>query len=477
LTQETFTKTFFYQKPAVFYVRSYALNKLLSSTLLIIMIGGFAIAGTTRFSTVQAATEVVGLLTSDTTWTKASSPYSLTGPVAINQGVTLRVEPGVTVNLNGYYIRVNGTLTARGSPTDKITFNGGQLTFTTVSNGWNEHTQSGCIIQNAIINQIVISNKNPIKIDSNIINGDISVTSSSIISNSIVTGDISSLMSTISNNNVKGDITLGSVTLGGFTTAEESSIVSGNTVEGTIFSGRPQGTPEIFDNTVSEGGIGCTGYGSIHNNYVHDCDVGIGLYSTRVFGGYLACYATVENNIVVDNDRGIRIELSSLNGPGTQTPTVQYNTIARNSIGISLYESNYGKTPTIRYNNLESNFDYNFYLSASNSPDVSYNWWGTTNESAISQSIYDFKNDFNLGTVNFVPFLTAQNPDAPAIPVPTPTPPPTSSPSPTLSPNPTSTPSQEPQQTLQLEAILGVAIAAAVIAAGLGLLIYLIKRK
>jgi hypothetical protein len=152
------------------------LNKLLSSTLLIIMIGGFAIAGTTRFSTVQADAEVVGLLASNTTWTKASSPYSLTGPVAINHGVTLRVEPGVTVNLNGYYIRVNGTLTARGNPTDKITFNGGQITFTTVSNGWNEQRQSGCIIENAVISQTSISSSNPIKIDSCIINSNIEVT-------------------------------------------------------------------------------------------------------------------------------------------------------------------------------------------------------------------------------------------------------------------------------------------------------------
>jgi hypothetical protein len=122
---------------------------------------------------------------------------------------------------------------------------------------------------------------------------------------------------------------------------------------------------------------------------------------------------------------------------------------------------------------VENNSDYNFYLSASNSPDVSYNWWGTTDESAISQSIYDSKNDFNLGTVNFVPFLTAPNPNAPANPAPTPTPPPTSSPSPTLTP----TPSEEPQQTEQLEIIVGVVIAVAVFGAGLGLLIYLVKRK
>ncbi len=439
------------------------MNRLFSSMLLIIMIGGFAIASTTYFGTVQAATEVVGLLASDTTWTKANSPYSLTGPVAINQGVTLRVEPGVTVNFNGYYIRVNGTLNARGSPTDKITFNGGQITFTAVSNGWNEQTQSGCIIQNAIINQIEISTSNSIKIDNSIINGDISVTSSSIISNSIVTGDISSLMSTISHNNVKGDIIIGSVTLGGFITAEESSTVFGNTVEGAISSGSPKGTPEIFNNTVSEGGIACTGYGSIHDNYVHDCDVGIGLHSIRVFDAYLACYATVENNSVSDNDRGIRIELSALNGPGTQTPTIQYNTIARNSIGISLYESNYGATPTIRYNNLENNLDYNFYLSAPNSPDVSYNWWGTTDESAISQSIHDSKNDFNVGTVNFQPILTSPNSNAPATP-------------PTPTPEPTPTPSQEPRQ-IEQEIVIGVAIAAAVIGSGLGLLIYLMKRK
>jgi len=43
------------------------------------------------------------------------------------------------------------------------------------------------------------------------------------------------------------------------------------------------------------------------------------------------------------------------------------------------------------------------------------------------------------------------------------------------SPEPTSTP--KPQQTEQLSPIIGVAIIVAVFAAGLGLLIYLIKRK
>jgi hypothetical protein len=448
------------------------LNKLLSCALLIIMIGGFAIAGTTRFSTVQAATtEVVGLLASNTTWTNASSPYSLTGPVAINHGVTLIVEPGVTVNLNGYYIRVNGTLTAKGSPTDKITFNGGQLTFTDVSNGWNEQRQSGCIIENAIISQTSISSSNPIKIDNSNINAEISVTSS-IISNNIINGDIHSGSSIITNNNVKGDIMLGSVSLGAITVPAESSTVSGNKVEGTIASGSPQGTPVISNNNVSKGGIGCTGYCTITGNYVHDCEKGIRLHTTRVSDGNLPCYATVENNLVVDNTKGISIELTEVNGGGSDCPTIQKNTISWNSIGIYLSESGYDATPTIQNNNLQNNTNYNFYLDASNNIDVSHNWWGTTNKTTISQSIYDFNDDFNLGTVSFQPILTSPNSNAPAPPTPTPTPTPT--PEPTSTPTPT--PDQESQQTEQ-EIVIGAAIAAAVIVAGLGLLIYLIKRK
>jgi hypothetical protein len=106
---------------------------------------------------------------------------------------------------------------------------------------------------------------------------------------------------------------------------------------------------------------------------------------------------------------------------------------------------------------------------------VANNWWGTTDIAMIDEKIYDYNDDFELGKVNYVPFLTAANPAAmpdPNAPAPTltPTPPPTDSPS--TSP----TPSQEPQQTGQFQAIAGITIAAIVIGVGLSLLIYLIKR-
>jgi hypothetical protein len=130
----------------------------------------------------------------------------------------------------------------------------------------------------------------------------------------------------------------------------------------------------------------------------------------------------------------------------------------------------------IRFNNFE-NTNSSVRLNSADNVNAAYNWWGTTDTQAISQKIYDNKNDFNLGTVTFVPFLTEPNSQAPVatnIPLSITTPTPTTSP--TNSPMPTSTPYQEPQQTKQ-EVIIGAAITATVIVAGLGSLIYLIKRK
>jgi hypothetical protein len=142
---------------------------------------------------------------------------------------------------------------------------------------------------------------------------------------------------------------------------------------------------------------------------------------------------------------------------------------------------------TIANNNIQNNNQNSIYLKeTSNDIEATNNCWGTTDTQAINQTIHDFKNDFNLGKVNFVPFLTEPNPEATpdpnALPISTPTPVPSTSPTPTSSPAQTSTPTPTPSQehTLtseQLETIIGAAVIVTVFAAGAGLLIYLIKRK
>ena len=67
--------------------------------------------------------QVSGAISSDTTWTLAKSPYTVTGNVLISSGVTLTIEAGVTVKVNsGLYIKNEGVITAVGTSSDKITF-------------------------------------------------------------------------------------------------------------------------------------------------------------------------------------------------------------------------------------------------------------------------------------------------------------------------------------------------------------------
>lgn len=76
-------------------------------------------------------TNVSGVLSKDTVWTRAGSPYVLVGGgVIVNAGVTLRIESGVTVTSVGPDIQVRGTLSASG-----VTFSGDKLSITAFNKG------------------------------------------------------------------------------------------------------------------------------------------------------------------------------------------------------------------------------------------------------------------------------------------------------------------------------------------------------
>jgi len=439
------------------------MKPLLSAFLIAIMIGGFTLAGTLQLSTVQAATNVSGIISSDATWAKANSPYSLTGPVKVNNDVTLTIDTGATVNLNSYYIQVDGTLLARGSSADQIHFNSGSIKFTESSNDWNEQTGTGCIIENAVLNSVTISSKNAIKLNQDTINGDVTVNGASIVSSNTI---------------------VGSVGAGG------STIVWKNTITGGISSGADTASgkyPIISSNTISGGsgyvncGIGTTGYALIVDNTISDCNYGIKIITGRdIFGGSIAPNAIVERNKITGTSQGIHLEIYPAMVYGSINPSISSNTISKNTIGV--YLDGDARYLTIKNNNIQDNSNYSIYLSSAQDLNATYNWWGTTDAQSIKQKIFDFDRDFNLGKVTFVPFLTEPNseamPNPNASPPSTPTPAPSTSPlpTPTASPSTTPTPYHEPQQT-ELTTIIGAVIVVVVLGAGLGLLIYLIKRK
>ena len=113
--------------------------------------------------TCLADVSVSGTLTADTTWTKANNDYIVNGSIVVPPGVTLTIEPGVKVKFNGpYYIFVEGTLKAIGTPVDNIIFtanipgqNWGYIHFRDSSLDAtfdiNGNYTSGCILQRCLV--------------------------------------------------------------------------------------------------------------------------------------------------------------------------------------------------------------------------------------------------------------------------------------------------------------------------------------
>lgn len=69
------------------------------------------------------ATDVGGIISTNTTWTLVDSPYTLVSDIQIGEDATLLIEPGCVVDGDDYYIKVWGTLNAVGNRESKITLN------------------------------------------------------------------------------------------------------------------------------------------------------------------------------------------------------------------------------------------------------------------------------------------------------------------------------------------------------------------
>jgi hypothetical protein len=345
--------------------------------------------------------------------------------------VTLTIEAGTTVKLNSYYMQVNGTLIAIGTSANPISISGGSttdvndpffytpagITFYPSSTSWNEQTGSGCIISNADFSSTQIAADGSPEITNTIGAALLIEGGSPIISDnsqiSIIEWGGSPY---ISGNNINSGITL----LAGSSTIVDNNIKGGNGGDWAIALGSKYALDETEVSFVSGN--------TITGNY-NMCIIASG-------------NATIQNNLLLIQSSSIGIKAS---GPQSDI-TIQDNTVVGSSTGI-LVDSTMTGNLTLANNNFEEISGYLIDCETPNNINAANNYWGTTSQSAISQAIYDNKNNFNLGTVNFEPYLTAPNAQAPSLPTPTPAPTLSPSPSPTSTPTGSSALSPSPSPT------------------------------
>ena len=383
------------------------MKKTFSMLLMMLLCVGI-IAGNLTIETTKAATTINNtIITQDTIWTQTNSPYSLTGNILLDTEVTLTIEPGVTVNLKDYYIRVDGTLQAQGTKNNQITFTGtGQISFRQPGIDWNQTTQSGSIIEYSNLESIYvgISESSP-KICNNLIsrmgvggsalivhntiNEGITVTSdadSPIISNNIISGKFKVATHTInpsgllviSNNTINNGLSIGSNagsvqlvhnTISGEISSSGTVMIANNVINGGIVL--KGGLPTVTNNTITGQEIGISldsVSASILYNLITAKEIGIKLapsYSYSMYGSRSEAY--IFGNVIFDcNSAGIHVGKGSVQA-GTSgqynNATIEANVIRNNYYGIESYAST----------SIEGNLIINNHFGISGGNSIKYN--------------------------------------------------------------------------------------------------------
>lgn len=499
------------------------MKKLVLAILLAIIV----LSSPLLINPVYAETTINGIIASDTTWTKTNSPYTFQGPVSVNRGVTLTIEPGVSININNYYLQVNGTLIAKGTSDDRIIFTAANQD---PNNPWLRQAQidftaagSGSILENVILPDFTSISATITVSKCTVPEVEIKAGAPTISDSSIAKLTISDGSPLIRNNDITGEFTQwkGTPTINANTihgkpwTRGGSPTFTGNKLYDGVDADSAGGQIIISNNEISSSGtsyvilivgrvqavvsnnkitgvnnvIGISSSGilssvTITQNQISGCNIAINLDMTT---------AEVTKNTLTNNNIGLNLVLgpamAHASGEFAKIPyaNVHDNTMLQNSIGLQItpYDSS-----QVSNNNIYDNSQYDLKLQSASDFTVANNYWGTTDTAVISQKIFDNKNDFNLGHVTVTPVLSqpisqfTPNLNAPVptiVPIVTATPIPpanTASPLPTQN-NPTSTPNRPTTgvpfdlSTTEL-AILAVLI---VIAALLVILIVTLRRR
>jgi hypothetical protein len=305
-------------------------------------------------------------------WTASESPYTLTGHLLIPQGSSLTIESGVQIELNDRFIQVDGTLRVLGTSNNPVSIKGSinmstpKIKFTSTCVGWDESTGLGTIVRNATID-----------------------------GQSYATFFIE----------IKGSSPR----------IQDCQISSINRGGGVIFI--RGGSPQIISNTIVGGGDGISvGEGSegspqLIGNIIQSSNDDFGgiRLASRTGGGTIR----IERNVITNYQVGIEINIGE-----SSIDILSNNINGSKRAGLLLGTSdqtNPEQFLKVKGNAIYNN-NYNVQLGWPPDFDLSGNWWGTTDTTAIEAKFYHKPQDFRQGTITYVPFLTSMPTDVPTLP-------------------------------------------------------------
>ncbi len=318
-----------------------------------------------------SCTAVSGTITTNTAWIVASSPYCATGSIVVNSGVTLTIQPGVTVQFSpNTVLEVNGELISQGTVSQPILLTSANATPN--PGDWkgvlflasaapsvvdaNGHYLSGSVVQHSTVQYAggagangAIEEYAPILVDNCIIQ----YNSGSGAAGAVYAG-VDGVW--ITNNTIVNDSSWGA----GGVAAESNNTISGNTISDnySLYGnsvGVTVGSHNVIDNNTITSNYGGEGtfaaiaagdYNAITGNIVSGNHLATGILVgvqsvvsdntvTNNGGGgpgggiNAGAGSTIENNLVTGNGAG----LSNGGGVYAQGATVSGNTISGNGAG------------------------------------------------------------------------------------------------------------------------------------------------
>ncbi len=324
-------------------------------------------------NSLSAQTYVSGGIYSNTTWTKAKSPYIVTDTVSIFSGVTLTIQPGVVVKFdNSKIIRDWGNLYANGTLTDSIIFTSNSGTpYAGIYKGINFASDTVsfkyCRFSYAIA-------------AINVVNG---ITYAPPIAHCIFTSNLSGINNwSLVNTEPSIDTCIFKYDSIGLNSGARVTAISCEFIKNGTGINMPGNVLSCVFRNNYDYGISGVGAQEIITNSIFDSNRGTAIY----ISGDKITNCTIKNNNI---------------GINSEADSIILNDISDNRIGIESMDDR-----VISCNTICGNTKYSIVSEFATNESVSNNYWCLHDSAHIQATIYDAYQNINLGFVYFTPFDT-----------------------------------------------------------------------